>query len=110
MFGLTAFTTEQRTKEIGIRKVVGASVTNLVILVSKEFVFLVGIGLALAFPLAYFFTNDWLQHFAYRIELNGEWSTVLLTTFLIFVVMFLTIGYHVLRAATCNPVRTLRSE
>ena len=110
LFGLTAFTTEQRTKEIGIRKVVGASVANLVILVSKEFVFLVGIGLILAFPLAYYFTSDWLQHFAYRIELNGEWSTVLLTTLLIFVVMFLTIGFHVLRAATCNPVRTLRSE
>jgi putative ABC transport system permease protein len=110
LFGLTAFTTQQRTKEIGIRKVVGASVTNLVILVSKEFCSLVGVGLVLAFPLAYWFTNSWLQHFAYRIELDGEWPTILLTTLLTFILMFLTIGFHVLRAATCNPVRTLQSE
>ena len=75
LLGLAAFTTEQRTKEIGVRKVIGASIQRFVMLVSKEFFVLVGIGMLVAFPVAWYFTNNWLQNFAYRIELEGEWPT-----------------------------------
>jgi putative ABC transport system permease protein len=110
LLGLAAFTTEQRTKEIGVRKVIGASVQNLVMLVSKEFFILVGIGMVLAFPVAWYFTNNWLQNFAYRIELEGEWPTFVLSALLAFVITLVTVGYHVVRAASANPVRSLRDE
>jgi putative ABC transport system permease protein len=70
LLGLTAFTTEQRTKQLGVRKVVGASIQNLVMLVSKEFFILVGIGMMLAFPAAWYFTRDWLRKFAYGYSLR----------------------------------------
>jgi putative ABC transport system permease protein len=110
LLGLSAYTTQQRTKEIGIRKVIGATVSELVILVSKEFFVLVGIGMLLAFPVAWYFTNNWLQNFAYRIALEGEWPTFLLSALLAFVITFLTVGFHVFRAATANPVKALRVE
>ena len=110
LLGLAAFTTEQRTKEIGVRKVIGASVQHLVMLVSKEFFLLVGIGMVLAFPVAWYFTNDWLQNFAYRIELEKEWPTFVISAFLAFVITLVTVGYHVVRAASANPVRSLRDE
>lgn len=110
LLGLSAFTTEQRTKEIGIRKVIGAGVSGLVILVSKEFFLLVGIGMILAFPAAWYFTENWLQNFAYRIELEGQWGTFFLSALLAFVITFITVGYHVIRAASANPVSALRDE
>lgn len=110
LLGLAAFTTQQRTKEIGIRKIVGASVVGLVTLVSKEFFLLVGIGLVLAFPVAWYFTDTWLQNFAYRIDLKGEWITFILSASLAFVITMVTVGYHVLRAAIANPVKSLRDE
>lgn len=110
LLGLAAFTTEQRTKEIGVRKVIGASIQSLVMLVSKEFFLLVGIGMVLAFPAAWYFTNNWLQNFAYRIQLSGEWLTFVLSAFLAFTITLLTVGYHVVRAASANPVRSLRDE
>ena len=110
LLGLVAFTTEQRTKEIGVRKVIGASVQNLVMLVSKEFFILVGLGMLLAFPAAWYFTSDWLQNFAYRIELQGEWPTFILCALLAFVITLLTVGFHVVRAASANPVKSLRDE
>jgi putative ABC transport system permease protein len=110
LLGLSAFTTEQRTKEIGIRKVIGAGVSGLVILVSKEFFLLVGIGMILAFPAAWYFTENWLQNFAYRIELEGQWGTFVLSALLAFVITFITVGYHVIRAASANPVSALRDE
>lgn len=110
LIGLAAFTTEQRTKEIGVRKVIGASVSNLVTLVSKEFFILVGVGMAIAFPFAWYFTDNWLQNFAYRIELKGEWLTFLTSALLAFVITLLTVGYHVMRAAHTNPVKSLRDE
>jgi putative ABC transport system permease protein len=110
LLGLAAFTTEQRTKEIGVRKVIGASINSLVYLVSKEFFLLVGIGMVLAFPAAWYFTNSWLQNFAYRIELEGEWPTFIVSALLAFVITMLTVGYHVLRAAAANPVKSLRDE
>lgn len=110
LLGLAAFTTEQRTKEIGVRKVVGANVYSLVVLVSKEFFMLVGIGMVLAFPAAWYFTENWLQNFAYRIELAGEWLTFIVSAFLAFCITLLTVGYHVVRAASANPVNALRDE
>lgn len=110
LLGLAAFTTEQRTKEIGVRKVIGASVQSLVALVSKEFFLLVGLGMLIAFPAAWYFTESWLTNFAYHIELKGEWLTFLLSALLAFVITLLTVGYHVVRAAHANPVNSLRDE
>lgn len=110
LLGLAAFTTEQRTKEIGVRKIIGASVKSLVVLVSKEFFLLVGIGMVLAFPVAWYFTEGWLSNFAYRIRLEGEWFTFIASALLAFVITLLTVGYHVIRAASVNPVNSLRNE
>jgi putative ABC transport system permease protein len=110
LLGLAAFTTEQRTKEIGVRKVIGASVKSLVTLVSKEFFLLVGLGMVIAFPAAWYFTESWLQNFAYHIELKGEWVTFIASALLAFVITLLTVGYHVMRAAYSNPVKSLRDE
>lgn len=110
LLGLAAFTTEQRTKEIGVRKVIGASVQHLVALVSREFFILVGLGMLLAFPVAWYFTDNWLQNFAYRIALTAEWPTFLLSALLALVITLITVGFHVIRAASANPVRSLRDE
>ena len=110
LLGLAAFTTQQRYKEIGVRKVIGASINSLVILVSKEFFLLVGIGMLIAFPVAWYFTDSWLQKFAYRIELTGEWLTFIVSALLAFTITLVTVGYHVLRAASTNPVKALRDE
>ena len=110
LLGLAAFTTEQRTKEIGVRKVIGASVQNLVVLVSREFFLLVGIGMLFAFPVAWYFTSDWLQNFAYRIELQKEWPIFAVSALLAFLITLGTVGFHVVRAASANPVKSLRDE
>ncbi len=110
LLGLAAFTTEQRTKEIGVRKVIGASVRSLVVLVSQEFFVLVAIGMVIAFPVAWYFTNHWLQNFSYRIEMTHEWSTFLLSALLAFIITLFTVGYHVVRSAMVNPVSSLRDN
>ena len=110
LLGLAAFTTEQRTNEIGVRKVIGASVPSLVVLVTKEFFILVAISIVIAFPVAWYFTDGWLQNFAFRIELSGEWLTFLLSAVLAFVITMATVGFHVIRAAVANPVNSLRDE
>jgi putative ABC transport system permease protein len=110
LLGLAAFTTQQRTKEIGVRKVIGASVQGLVMLVANEFFILVGIGIVLAFPAAWYFTDSWLQNFAFRIQLNEEWLTFLLSGLIAFLITSFTVGYHVIRAALANPVHALRDE
>jgi putative ABC transport system permease protein len=110
LLGLSAFTTEQRTKEIGVRKIIGASVKSLVVLVSKEFFVLVGIGMLLALPAAWYFTESWLQNFAYRIDLPDEWPTFLISALLAFLITVVTVGFHVVRAASANPVKALRDE
>ncbi|AYB30148.1 ABC transporter permease [Chryseolinea soli] len=110
LLGLAAFTTEQRTKEIGVRKVIGASISGLVLLVAREFFVLVGIGTLVSYPLAWYFTSTWLQSFAYKIELSNEWLTFVLSALLAGVITLLTVGYHVMRAASANPVKALRDE
>lgn len=110
LLGLAAFTTEQRAKEIGVRKVIGASVQGLVVLVSKEFFLLVSIGLIIACPVAWYFTDSWLQNFAYRIELKNEWGTFIVSAMLALFITFVTVGFHVVKRAVANPVNSLRDE
>ena len=108
LFGLASFTSEQRTKEIGIRKVLGATEINLTYLMSKEFLLLVIISNLIAFPVAYFVSNWWLQSFAYRININ-IW-TFLLAGSLSIIIAILTVSYQSIKAASANPVKSLRYE
>lgn len=108
LLGLAAFVTEQRTKEIGIRKSLGASVPEIVILLSKEFTKWVLIANAIAWPLAYFIMNNWLRNFAYRITLT-PW-VFLVSGILALLIALLTVSIHAIRAATANPILSLRYE
>lgn len=108
LFGLAAFTAEQRTKEIGVRKVLGASVASIVTLLSKDFLKLVFIALVIATPIAGYATHQWLQDFAYKIELS--WWMFALAGVLAVSVAVLTISFQSLKTALMNPVRSLRSE
>ena len=98
----------QKTKEIGVRKVLGASVESILVLFSKEYLVLIMIGFAVATPFAWYFSNLWLQDFEYRITVGpGYFAMGLLITFFIAAI---TVGYRSMRAATVNPVDSLRSE
>jgi len=108
LFGLAAFVTEQRTKEIGIRKVLGASVRGLVSLLSKDFLKLVAIAIVLAVPATWYFMQQWLQDFAYRIDLN--WWIFAIAGILALLVALFTVSVHAIKAAVNNPVKSLRTE
>jgi putative ABC transport system permease protein len=108
LFGLASFNIVKRTKEIGIRKVLGASVSGLVALLSKDFIRLVLVSVVIAGPLAYWVLNRWLQNFAYRIDLH--WSLILLAGLAAVAVAFAAISWQSIRAALGNPVEALRSE
>ncbi|MEM9143446.1 MAG: FtsX-like permease family protein, partial [Bacteroidota bacterium] len=108
IFGLAAFTAEQRTKEIGIRKVLGASISGIVHMLSKDFLKPVLIAMCIAFPLAYWAMLDWLQDFAYRIDMG--WSIFALAGFLVLGIALLTASFHAFGAAMANPVKSLRTE
>ncbi len=108
LFGLSAFTITQRTKEIGIRKVLGASVNNLLALLSKDFLKLVLIAAVIALPVSWFSMNRWLQDFAYRI--NIQWWVLLIAGLLAALIALITISFQAIKAATVNPVKSLRSE
>lgn len=108
LFGLAAFTAERRTREIGIRKVLGASEPNIVSLLSRDFASLVLLANIIAWPLAYWIMNNWLQNFTYRLSLN-LWP-FLLSGFLALLIATLTVGYHALIASRTNPVDALRYE
>lgn len=98
----------QRTKEVGIRKVLGASVASIVYLFSKEFTVLIGVAFLIATPVAYFFMNKWLQHYAYRIDIGV--GIFLLTILISEIIAWLTVGYQAIKAAVANPVKSLRNE
>jgi putative ABC transport system permease protein len=108
VFGLSAFLVEQRTKEIGIRKVLGASVSTLWRLLSRDFTFLVLISCVVAIPLAYYFLNSWLDSYQYRIEI--AWWIYTSAAFGGLLVTLITVSIHSLKASLSNPVESLRSE
>lgn len=108
LYGLASFAAEQRTKEIGIRKVLGASEFNLALLISKEFVVLVSLSNLIAWPLSFYFMKDWLDTFAYRIDLSIYFFLIAGVAALI--ITLLTVGYQALKAAYSNPVKSLRYE
>ena len=108
LFGLAAFTAEQRTKEIGVRKVLGASVTSIVALLSRDFLKPVAIAILIASPIAWYVMNQWLQNFAYRI--NIEWWVFAVAGLLAVGIALLTVSFQSVKAALMNPVKSLRSE
>ncbi len=108
LFGLAAFTAQQRTKEIGVRKVMGASVSGIVYLLCRSFVGLIVLAMLLASPIAYFGMSHWLQSFAYRVDIHL--SVFLVTGVAALVVMWLTIGFQAIKAALTNPVAALHYE
>jgi putative ABC transport system permease protein len=108
LFGLSAFTITQRVKEIGIRKVLGASTGSIVELISKDFLVLVVIAAIIAFPVAWYAMNHWLHNFAYRI--NIAWWVFVAAGIIAFLIAFATISFQAVKAAISNPVKSLRSE
>ncbi|MEQ9438734.1 MAG: ABC transporter permease [Cyclobacteriaceae bacterium] len=108
LFGLASYTAEQRTKEIGIRKVLGASITNLWQLLSKDFLGLILLACVMAIPLAYYFARDWLQNYDYRTDLH--WWIFALAGLGALMVTIITVSYQAIKAAQLNPVKSLRSE
>jgi putative ABC transport system permease protein len=108
VFGLASFSSEQRVKEIGIRKVLGASVENIVLLLSKDFSKLVLMANIIAWPIAYYVLARWMQNFAYRVGIG--WWIFPLAALMVLIITFLTIGYHAIKAAHTNPAVTLRYE
>jgi putative ABC transport system permease protein len=108
LFGLVTYMAEQRTKEIGIRKVLGASVGNVVTMLSKDFLMLVGIASILAFPIAWWAMNKWLQDFEYRVNISA-WIFVIAAVSALLIAL-LTVSFQAIKAALANPVKSLRTE
>ncbi|MDE0555332.1 MAG: hypothetical protein OXI24_14010, partial [Candidatus Poribacteria bacterium] len=108
LVGLASFLTSQRTKEIGIRKVLGASVAEIFLLISASFVKWVIVAMLIAYPMAYHVMRMWLQNFAYRVHLDFE--VFLLSSLLVLTLAVTTVGYHTLKAAFASPVDALRNE
>jgi putative ABC transport system permease protein len=108
LFGLSWLAARRRTREIGIRKVLGATVTGIAGLLAKEFLKLVMIAFLLASPICWLLMNKWLQNFAYRIDIN--WWIFLVSGILAMLIAFITISYQAIKAAIVNPVKSLRTE
>ncbi len=108
LFGLAAFTTIQRTKEIGIRRILGATLSNITLLISKNFLQLVAIAIVIAIPVAWWAGNKWLQGFAFRISV--QLYVFIVTAIITVLIALCTVGYHTIKAALTNPAKTLRTE
>ncbi|KPL06729.1 hypothetical protein AMJ86_07420 [bacterium SM23_57] len=108
LFGLVSFAAEQRTKEIGIRKTLGATVTNIITLLSKEFLILVTIANIIAWPIAFIAMNQWLNSFAYHI--NITWTTFVVAAILAMFIGIATVSIQAMKAALANPIKSLRYE
>jgi putative ABC transport system permease protein len=108
LFGLAAYTANLRTKEIGVRKVMGASVTSVVVLLTKDFTKLILIAFILSVPLSYYVMDEWLQGFAYRI--NIDVGVFLVAGLIALLISWITVSYQSIKAAIVNPVKSLRSE
>ncbi len=108
LFGLTSFTTEQRTKEIGIRKVLGASVQGIIYLLVRDFTKWVFLAVVVAWPIGYLVMNSWLKNFAYRANL-GVWI-FLSSALLAFMISIVTVSYQSIKAALANPANSIRTE
>ena len=108
LFGLATFTAEQRTKEIGVRKVLGASISNIVTLLSAGFLQPIAIAMFIAFPIAWYAMNQWLQNFSYKISV--EWWMLAISGLLTIIIALLTVSYQSIKAALINPVTSMRTE
>ena len=108
LFGLAAFTARKKQKEIGIRKVVGATVANVAVMLSKDFLKLVLIAVFIAFPLSWWVMNQWLQSFAYRITIGA--NVFLIAGVSVILITLLTVSFQAIKAAVANPVKSLRTE
>ncbi len=108
LFGLSAFMAEQRKKEIGVRKVLGASVPGIAALVSKDFLKLVGVSCLVAFPLAWWIMSQWLNNYEYRIEIS--WLIFFIAGIVAMLIALVTISFQSIKAAVANPMKSLRTE
>ena len=108
LFGLSSFTTEQRTKEIGVRKILGATIKNITVMLSRQFIWLVLISNFIAVPIAYYLMHKWLQNFAYRINIG--WWVFVLAGGIALLIAIITVSLQAVKAATANPVESLRYE
>jgi ABC-type antimicrobial peptide transport system permease subunit len=108
LFGLAAYVAEQRTKEIGVRKVLGASVAQVWLLLSKDFIVLVLISCVIASPIALYFLSNWLQKYNYRITIGP--GVFILSAIVAIMITLVTISFQAIKAALTNPVKSLRSE
>jgi putative ABC transport system permease protein len=108
LFGLVAYSADQRNKEIGIRKVLGASVTNIVSMLSRDFLKLVFFSIVIASPTAYYLMHQWLAGFAYRIHIS--WWIFVLAGMSVILIALITMSFKAIGAALANPVNSLRSE
>lgn len=108
LFGLAAFTAQKRRKEIGVRKVIGASVVNITTMLTKDFLRLIFISLLIAFPISWWLMNNWLQSYAYRISITPY--VFIITGISVIVITLFTISFQSIKAAMANPVKSLRTE
>ena len=108
LYGLVSFMAVQKTKEIGVRKVLGASVQNIVYLFSREFTILIGIAFLIAAPVGYYLMNEWLSGFYYHTNIG--WEVFVIAIIASIIIAWITVGYKAIKAAIVNPVKSLRTE